>query len=235
MTCDRKIVRCWIMKNYEWICLEFGNRSHALVQVWPISLNGNNDDDDAVGGAKCESNLLILKWILLLNPNFANDSFQLAPSVYHSRDCSVPYKAYQNMTSVSLTTFNEENCRIFDFARFVFLVLKSIQLRIRFYRNSCLKRPIHSALYFYTYTRHILNLAYFTFFYSSPFFPSPCMLVFYQPNAHKKKKMKKKWEKDQNYAHNSDCKWNRNRLNLCTLLCTECCVFSNVCKFYLNA
>lgn len=97
---------------------------------------------------------------------------------------------------------------------------KSIQLRIRFYRNSCLKRPMYRcySILLYIHTHNILNLAYFSFFYffsfSSSSYWAPCMLcILSVPTTKHAEKVEEEKKKDQNYAYNSDCKWNRNRLN----------------------
>lgn len=64
-----------------------------------------------------------MKMILVAKSILRNDSS--AALLHYIPDCTAHtyihvvqwHTAYQNMTSISLTIFNEENCRIFDFAR----------------------------------------------------------------------------------------------------------------------
>lgn len=92
------------------------------------------------------------------------------------------------LKGIQMTDFNEEKLQFF-FLRIQWEMLKPIQLRIRFNHNSCLKRPT------YIYEIRIFLFRFFLHIIAKQVVP------------------KRIAQKDQNYAHNSDCKWNRSRLN----------------------
>lgn len=76
-------------------------------------------------------------------------------------------------------------------------MLESIQLRIRFYRNSCLKRPIHII------PHNILNLADFSFFFLLLLIFEFRVCLALRMNCSDNQTQR---EKDQNFGYNSDCK-----------------------------